>query len=84
MILLESRRAFDLYNAIHDKCPLVKATHKRDKERDRKIRANSNLLSDEIISTEEFLNLMAEDDRRMCIIYSQDCTLICVFKIFGI
>lgn len=63
--LIESRRTDDLFNAIHDKCPMKKPTHKLYQERDMKIRINTQLLCNGVISTEEFLNKFAEEERRM-------------------
>lgn len=67
LILHESRRSEDLLNAINDRSPLAKAAHKRDQDRDNKIRTNTKLLCDGSISTEQFLKSMALEDRRMCI-----------------
>lgn len=79
--LHESRRSDDLFNAIHDKCPVQKATHKRDQQRNEKIRTNTQLLCKGFISTEEFLNSMAGEDLRMYThkihIYDQKVCEIC-------
>ncbi|XP_055307943.1 uncharacterized protein LOC129572060 [Sitodiplosis mosellana] len=61
--LYESRRSDDLYNAIHDKCPVQKAKHRRDQERDKQIRSDTQLLCSGLISTEEFLNKFVGDER---------------------
>lgn len=65
--LHESRNADKMYNLAHDVLPdkQFEPRHESDRERDRKIKLNTELLCKQETNVEEFLNAMAADDESM-------------------